>query len=198
MTSVKLKPTKRGTNLKKLTIKERLFVEAFPIDFNLTNAAKAAKYAYPNVMGSKLLAKPHIQRALGKILNQRISESRLEARRVLQELVYLALRDPIDLCDENGKICVDDLRKVPERIRRCIDSLKVKQTKDPETGEVSQTIELKLTSKHAAVELAMKHLGLLAPEKIDVLQKVSLDWDKLCGRGNNREERLALEDKLGE
>ena len=49
---------------KQLTIKQRLFVEAYATCYNVAEALKVAGYASFHSTGSKLLAKPHIQTAI--------------------------------------------------------------------------------------------------------------------------------------
>ena len=194
------KLTKRGANLNRLTDKMRVFAFEYLVDLNGTRAAIAAGYSKKtaSVAASKLLAHPVIKAVIGKAQRERLEGCKLESSRVLQELVYCAMRDPIDLCGEDGHIEVNDLSKIPEQIRRCIDSLKVRRYTNQETGEITDTIELKLTSKLAAVEMAMKHLGLFAAEKLELKQLI--DWDQLYKDGGNGgvpkspvEERLRLE-----
>ncbi len=179
MASRLVSPRRNGCNLAKLPDQQLAFVYELAADksFNATTAARKVGYKNPGTKAGKLLKLPKIQAALGKALRERIERCEVRADLVLQEVAYCALRDPIDLCDEHGKICVDDLRKVPERIRRCIDSLKVKRRIDPETGEIEDTIELKLAPKIASLELAMRHLGLLTERKEIMLK--GIDWEPL-------------------
>ncbi len=185
MSTRRLKPRKNGCNLAKLPEQQLVFVNEMgaDIEFNGTNAARKAGYKHPSVAACRLLGLPKIQAALGKVLRKRLERCEMDADLVLQEVAYCALRDPIDLCDEHGRICVDDLRKVPERIRRCIDSFKIKRHIDPQTGEIEDTIELKLAPKIASLELAMKHLGLLTERKELTLK--GIDWEPLYDPGGN-------------
>lgn len=192
------KPGER-TNRKiidKITIKQMDFVNALMQDpgFDPRKAAAKAGYKSCHVMGYKLLRKRTVQEYLGTRMREREKATGVTNARVLQELEKITLRDPIGLCDENGLIITDDLRKIPEDMRRNIDGIEVKQRLDKKTGEVvSQTIRLKLVSKATAIELSMKHRGLLAPLKVDA--KVSLDWDKLIGDDDEEDpvERRILE-----
>ena len=127
------------------------------------------------------MAKPVIQAALGKALRLRLERSQLTAERVLLEIAYCALRDPIDLCDENGNIVLN-LRNIPEHARRTIDSIK-QRTYTNRDGDMVTETELKLTSKMAALELAAKHFGLTNPADGNLITKV--DWDKLLGDGSD-------------
>ena len=170
---------KNGANLSKLTTQQQRYVLELINDpaFNGVQAATRAGYTNPAVASCKLMKKPAILAMLGKEQARRGAALRLTAEDLLRELSYQAMRDPIDLCDEKGVIIVDDMRKLPERIRRCIDFLKVRQIHDAEGNVVGQTIELKLTPKMVAIELAMKHFGMFAPQEVNV--KTVIDWDAL-------------------
>lgn len=173
----------RGSDIRKCTDKERTFVLEYVIDYNATRAAKAAGYKDASAQGSRLLKRPHIKRLIGKENKLDEDQFRLTRKRVLRELAYAVLRDPIDLCDENGRIVVDDMRKLPEHIRRCIDGIKVKSWTNPETGEITQELELKLISKGAALDMAMKHKGLFAPTEHNVnASQQTVDFMQLLGR----------------
>lgn len=165
-----------------ITIKQMDFVNYLMQDpgFDPRKAAAKAGYKSVHVMGYKLLKKRSVQEYLGTRMRERERATGITNARILQELERITLRDPIGLCDENGLIITDDLRKIPEDMRRNIDGIEVKQRLDKKTGAVvGQTIRLKLVSKATAIELSMKHRGLLAPLKVDA--KVTLDWDKLIG-----------------
>lgn len=152
-------------DLSKLPAKQRMFVQYLmeDPDFSVTAAAKRAGYAHPSQMGYKLLRKDPIRKALGLAMKARIDRSNLNADRVLEELGHCALRDPLDLCDEDGKIIVDDLKKIPEGMRRAIDGVKVRKRDIIRDGEfMGQEViyELKLVPKLGALDLLMKHLGM--------------------------------------
>jgi len=177
MGSTKL--SKRGVNPKRLTDKQRLFIAEYLIDFKGGRAAKAAGYkGRVDVTAAKLLKHPLVSKIIGKAQRQALQALGLRRETILRELVYCALRDPIDLCDKNGRLVIDNLGNLPEQIRRCIDSVKCKQF--VVDGEMVQEIELRLTPKLAALELAMKHLGLLAPQQHEVTVGV-VDFDNLAG-----------------
>lgn len=93
----------------------------------------------------------------------------------------MATRDPIDLCDpDTGEIQTDDLREIPERMRRAIDGIKqkVRTYRNPAGEEVREVeTELKLCSKVASVDMLMKHLSLYAAEKH--AHEITADWDAM-------------------
>jgi len=182
MGSTVIEPRQRGVNPDSLSDQQLVFCNELAADsnFNATAAARRAGYKNPSSSAGKLLKQTKVQGYLGKVLGDRIRRCEVDADRVLSEVSYCALRDPLDLCDENGQIIVDDLRKIPEEARRAIDGVRVKRTVHQD-GTVEDVIELKLVSKIAALELAMKHLGLLAPKQHEV--RHTLDWDALYGEG---------------
>lgn len=154
------------------------------LNFNGTEAARKAGYKHPSVAATRLLKNPKIRAALGKALRERTERCELKADLILQEVAYCAMRDPLDLCDEEGRISINDLREVPERIRRCIDGFKIKRRVDAETGDIEDTIELKLAPKLGSLELAMKHMGLMAADKKEV-NVTNINWDILCEPSGN-------------
>lgn len=203
MGSVELR--KRGVDPKRLTDKMRQFAYEYPIDFNGVRAVIAAGYSKNGaaVRACKLLKNPLVRAAIGKAVRERLDQTNVDADRVLKEVIYCALRDPIDLCDEQGRIRVNSLENIPEQTRRCIDGIKCKQHTDRD-GNVTQEIELKLVSKISALDLLAKYFGLLQPERGGDTNIAILNWDGLVsGNGESRktidvdpiEERIAEESK---
>lgn len=159
-----------------LTDKQRRFVAEYLLTLNATDAARKAGYKQPNVTSAKLMANPLIAKQIGESQRQGLEKLELSRDTLLRELSCCALRDVADLCDERGVIITDDLRKVPERVRRCIDGIKQRITTDA-AGNKTVTIELKLSPKIVAIELAMKHFGMLKP--IEHAIRMSVDWEAL-------------------
>lgn len=162
----------------RLTEREQIFVRELMCtrEFDMEEAAKKAGYASPKKDAKKLMQKPGVRAAINKLQKERNATLELTAEKLLQELACSALRDPVDLCDENGVIIVNDLRKLPKNIRKTIDQIKIR-TRTNKEGDVEQQIELKLTPKLQALELAMKHFGMLEP--LDRSTKLVIDWDSL-------------------
>ncbi len=147
-----------------LNDRQRLFVLEYVICLNSITAAREAGYAQPEKMANSLLKHKGIKAAIAKILGKDQRRLKITRKRVLKELAYIAFHDILDLCDENGKIVVDDMRKVPQLMRRCIGGVKVKVLPNG-----TQQIEVKLHDKIKALEMLAKHLGLFAPEALKVL-----------------------------
>lgn len=193
-----IKPKNRGANQKRLTSSAQMFCLEMMASrmMNSTEAAKEAGYKNPAQAANKLMKDPRVQAILGKELKRRIERTKLSADRVLEEISYCALRDPLEMCDENGRIVIDDMRKIPEAMRRCIDGIKLKRYTDAETGDTRDEMELKLVGKMSALELAARHFGLISPQKHEV-SVLPLDFDAMVIDAEFSkdpiEERLRLE-----
>jgi phage terminase small subunit len=197
----------RGVKEERLTDKMLRFAHEYMLDGNGKRAAIEAGYSKKSahVMAAKLLKHPLVKQFIGKQHREDRNHFKLTRRRIIQELAYAALRDPLDLCDENGQIIVQDLRQVPEHMRRCIDGIKVRQRKiagGEEGVEVTeQEMEIKLSSKLGALELAMKHKGLFAATNVNNQHLVTVvNWDDMYEKQKQQTERLrnppAIEHKL--
>jgi hypothetical protein len=172
----------RGGNIDKCSDKQRMFVLHLLADnsFNAAKAAEAAGYAHPPQAAHRLLTKnSNIRALLGKEQKDRETRTRITADEVLKQLGNIVFRDIADLCDEDGLIIADDIRKLPKSIRQCIDSIEVDQTFNHETGELTkQQIKYRLPSKLPAIALAMEHLGIKGIDKNGV-GKQYVSWDAI-------------------
>lgn len=139
---------------------------------NAVNAAVQAGYSPQSAKAAatRLMAKKGVQEMIAVEMKRRMSRVDLTADIVLQELAYAVARDPLDLADADGVIRLKDLRELPTKIRHCIESIKTKRSVDRAGVEFIE-VEVKLTSKMQALELAMRHFGLLN----DKLQVSSAD-----------------------
>jgi phage terminase small subunit len=84
---------------KELTMKQRLFVEAyFANDYNASEAARVAGYAGDNhnKLGHELLSKPHIKAAVEKRAQEKIKDISLTEEYVIRKLVKTIERAETD------------------------------------------------------------------------------------------------------
>ena len=103
------------------------------------------------------------------------SKNKLTKERVEKELRFIALSDPIALFDRVAKgrrlFRLREIQEMSEDMRRCIASLKVLTTKTPAANGKpagdDTTVEVKLWSKTAALELCARILGMLN-NKVDL------------------------------
>jgi phage terminase small subunit len=141
---------------RKLTDKQKKFVEEYLIDLNATQSAIRAGYSpkTANEQGARLLANVSIQEAISKAMAERSRRTGINQDRIVQELARIAFVKITDVVDSDGEINAnasdDDLA--------CIESYKVEDS-DSVNGSSSKR-EVKLASKIKALELLGKHVGM--------------------------------------
>lgn len=141
---------------RKLTDKQKKFVEEYLIDLNATQSAIRAGYSpkTANEQGARLLTNVSIQEAISKAMAERSRRTGINQDRIVQELARIAFVKITDVVDPDGEINTnasdDDLA--------CIESYKVEDS-DSVNGSSSKR-EVKLASKIKALELLGKHVGM--------------------------------------
>ena len=141
---------------RKLTDKQKKFIEEYLIDLNATQSAIRAGYSpkTANEQGARLLANVSIQEAISKAMAERSRRTGINQDRIVQELARIAFVKITDVVDPDGEINTnasdDDLA--------CIESYKVEDS-DSVNGSSSKR-EVKLASKIKALELLGKHVGM--------------------------------------
>jgi len=183
--SKKTLKSKKGVSLEKITDQQALFIANYLIDFNATKAARLAGYKTPNVASAKLMNQPNVLAAIEEGRKRILSVPELTRENILRELACCTFRDPLDLCNDQGQIIVSDLRKIPKAMRSCIERLEVENHCDQNGELTGQTIRIWLSNKLGAVDLAMKHKGLMASEKKQVEVVAKLDLAQLVGKPTN-------------
>lgn len=158
-----------------MTEKQKRFCEEYLIDLNATQAAIRAGYSSKtaNVIGSENLAKPNIRAHIDKAMAERSKRTGVTADRVVRELARIAFvnaPDVIDMDDatirENANI--DDTAVIA--------SVKVKKIPTEEGMGIER--EIKLADKLKALELLMKHTGMLK-DKVELSGEINTKSDKL-------------------
>ena len=170
-----LKPT-----LDKLTDKQVRFVYEYNVDYDGARAAKESGYRNPAKAAGKLLdanQNPLVAKAIGLLRKETNNQLEFSAEDVRREVAYSAFRDVLDLCDSRGVIETNDMRKIPEHVRRCVDGIKAKVLYDRDGNVASQTFELKLVAKLGALDLLAKMMGLMDPQAAS--GELANVWDKM-------------------
>ena len=142
---------------RKLNPKQQRFVEEYLIDLNATQAAIRAGYSpkTDTAIASENLSKPSISAAIACAMAERSKRTGITQDRILEELAKVAFIKLTDIVDDTGKIKAG----ATDEDRACIESIKYKRT-DTDTG-YSEEREVKASSKLKAIELLMRHTGML-------------------------------------
>jgi phage terminase small subunit len=148
----------------KLTPKQQRFLAEYLRDANATQAAVRAGYSArtAHVQGWRLLKNVEVARALKEAQGARAHRLQLDADEFLGELRRIALSDPAKAFDAHGQPLPID--QVPEELRRAISGCEVEELAvgSGKDEAVSRRVrKYKFWDKVKAVELGLKHLGLL-------------------------------------
>ena len=150
------------------------FVAEYVVDLNATRAAIRAGYSptSAHVQGSYLIRNPVVADAIAVELEARAKRVGISAERVLKELARLSFSDVVNVVDvvehfddegnRHTRLELKDLKALPSRVTRTIESIRVKPT--PSGPELT----VKMHSKTTALAMLVKHLGLEAPVKSEV------------------------------
>lgn len=144
---------------RKLTDKQKRFIEEYLIDLNATQACIRAGYKVAdtksaNEIASQLLKKTQVQESIFEQMAERSRRTGINQDRVIQELARIAFVKITDVVDSDGEI----RRDASDDDIACIESIKVKNSDNQFGGSMER--EVKLASKLKALELLGKHLGM--------------------------------------
>ncbi len=158
MANAKKPPPDRNASL---TDKQRAFAEEYMLDLNMTKAAERAGYKKGSArcIGQKTFANPLVQAEIQKNMAARSGRTNVSADLVLREIGAIAFTTISDVLewDEDGKILLKPSQDLSDGALSAIKRV----TKNK--GE----IRVELHSKEAALNLLMRHLGLLN-DKVEV------------------------------
>jgi len=150
-------------NTMSLTDKQRKFVAEYLIDLNATQAAIRAGYSADTArqMGAENLSKPDIAKAIAAALNNRLSETKVDANYVLKRLHDENEADLADLYDpETGALL--PVHKWPLIWRKgLIQGVDVEEMRDD--GVVIGVVrKVKISDRIKRTELIGKHVDVQA------------------------------------
>lgn len=168
MTRTKMQKGKKKKEIA-LTLQQKDFVKHLIADpkFDCQAAAKQAGYANPKQAGSRLLTLAPISVEVANAIKRRADRLEFTADEILLRLKTLLEVDITYIYDDAGFTTMDKIKDLPPMIRQCITKIKAFRKWDiDEDGNKNyyNELEVEWMSKDAAMQLAMKHFGLLQPE----------------------------------
>lgn len=141
-----------------LTDKQERFCEEYVIDLNATQSAIRAGYSESGARteGARLLANANIQERISELKKEISERNNISIDKYVNILDKLATFDISELYDENGSL--KSIHQIPEEVRLAIESLDTDELR-MDGLVIGQVKKLKLTSRRAAIDLLLKHLG---------------------------------------
>jgi phage terminase small subunit len=152
----------------KLTDKQRKFCERAAVHGNLTRAADEASYAHPNVVGPRLVEKPHVraylEKLVAKVQAKREAKAIADADEVLTFLTQMMRGEVRDFEVTLSGDVEDTPVPASERRKAAMDVAKILgllRDKVEHSGPNGQPIELKAYQEKSRAELEAEARKLL-------------------------------------
>ena len=184
-----------------LNAKQTRFVEEYIIDLNATQAAIRAGYSKKTaqVQSARLLSNVMVRAVLSQKMEKRSEKTEISSERVLLELSRLAFLDVRKAYRKDGSLKA--ITEMDDDTAAAIAGFDV--TESVSSGEVTGVLKkIKLSDKSRALELIMRHLGMLTPavqtdldseiKKID-LERKRFELEKLKSVGGSTMESILRE-----
>lgn len=194
-----MKP-KSGTSKSAAADRRRAFaLEYVRNGRNGTQAAITAGYAAKSafVTASRLLNDAKVQAVISEALDRAEVVFGLSIDRTLREVARLAYFDPAKLYDSDGSL--KKIADLDEDTRAAVASIEADITHS-EDGEITVTKKIKFWDKNAALEKAMKHLGLYDRDneqrRTQVLNAIIVPAKEIAG-GTGADNNLAPDRPAG-
>lgn len=153
-----------------ITPKKQRFVDEYLVDLNATQAAIRAGYSAKTAhsQGPRLLDDVDVKELIADAMAKRAEATKITAERVLQELGRVAFFDPRRLLNADGSPRpINELDDDTAAVLAGMDISEEYEGSGEDRRFVGYTKKVKLADKVGALNLAMRHLGMLT-DKLEV------------------------------
>lgn len=166
---------------KGLTPKQKRFCEEYLIDLNATQAYIRAGYSVKNensaaASATELLRNPKIKAHIAGLRQKQQKRTEITADKVIAELAHIAFARMSNVVSVNRSVVeIKDFDKLGGNELAAIAQVKTRQivTEDSETFDT----DIKMHSKEKALELLMKHMGMLTDFNVAVATLDKFGYD---------------------
>lgn len=152
----------------KLTVQQRMFVKHMKASKNMkpSDAAREAGYSHPNIAAAKLMKNPLIKESLVREVKEREHRLDVKGDEILSFLHNVLLVDVTEIFDDDGFTTMKQIKALPKYVRMCIQGIESETVYHGTGDDMVETdrIKVKWMSKDKALELALKHHGMLQPD----------------------------------
>ena len=193
----------RGADLKKMTDLEMRFCLHYVICWVGAEAVRVAGYKSknPDVMAAAILKRPHIKAYIGKIKREDHEEFTIKRHEILWHLWACATRNGKQFVDKEGRLLLNsqNINDLPDEVTAAIDGIEQEETYWTDGDGVEHTklkTKIKLASKVACIDMAMKNKGAYAAEVTE--HKLAFDFDQLYFPPENSGETLDIQGEKSE
>lgn len=151
---------------RKLTDRQRRFVDEYLIDLNATKAAVRAGYSVrtANKIGTELLGKTSISKLISERQSDRSKRTEVTQDMVLAEFAKIAFGDVRNLFNVDGSLI--PITDLPKNSAAMIAGMEIR-TIEGEDGALVSVKKIKLANRLDALNSVARHLGMFK-DKIEV------------------------------
>lgn len=174
MASIKIKiKDKEGNPIEiTLTDKQKLFCEYYVENFNGADAARRAGYSKDTArqQADQTLSKIYIQQYIDHYRRELYARNRVTVDEIVTDLTARMRLDASDFYDEDGKL--KKLSEMSPAARKMIDSIEKEEI--TVKGVTTKKLKVKLSSRDAAIDKLMKHLGGYENSEVEAGRKIEV------------------------
>lgn len=143
-----------------MTAKQQRFAEEYLIDLNATQAARRAGYSAKTAadIGRQLLRKTPVASRIQEAIDARAARTEITQDRIIKELARLAFLDIRKAFNRNGTM--KPLHEMDDDTAAALAGLDAIELRE-DGAPIGTVKKLKLSDKKGALELLMRHMGML-------------------------------------
>lgn len=144
-----------------LTAKQAKFVDEYLIDLNATKAAIRAGYSEKTAdqQACQMLKKTQVASAIANRMRDREVRTEITQDRVLKEVARLAFLDIRKAFNEDGSL--KPINQLDDDTAAAVAGLDVSEISAGDNAVIGALKKIRLSEKKGALELLMRHLGML-------------------------------------
>lgn len=169
-------------------------VEAYKAAYGTSDHSKTS----PVEAAYRVLKNPNVRKYIKQVLRAKIERRKLTIDNILSFIESALFFDPKHLFEYDssfGGYVMRSIDKIPEEIRRCISSIRARHVEID--GEITTFYDVEFVKKDKVLELAMKYLGLLRDNVVNVhVNSNRIDFDKLCSDEEYFDEDKIIDSKV--
>lgn len=170
-----------------MTKKQRDFLKAYA---SCGDTEKAAEQVYDSSYSQVVVTKSRkIREALHILDDMDLSGLVIDREEVLSQLWYCLTREITDFVDGDGKLLAP--HRLNKRASASVDAIKQRAHYNQEGQITHVDTEYKLVPKSTAIEMAMKHKQLFAPQEVE--HRVVFDFSELSAVDTTDEVQAVLD-----
>ena len=148
---------------RRLNPREEIFVFEYVLDWDHRRAALAAGYPHSD-WGARVLKKYAVQEEVRREKEARKDRLRVDGDRITEEFAKIGYANARDYLPRQGEVF--DIHRLNVDQTAAIGNVDMSEKVDPETGEITRNLHLKMHDKLGALNSLAKSIGMLTERHV--------------------------------